>query len=352
MKRLPEGEHRYTRQLVEKTIAQTLEEIRGLTSALSIGRYSYLDDGRELIAGYATGFVSGSFKERGGIVKTRELVAQGYTEAVLKSAGNHWIGSALGGYAAGLTIHGFFPGHAPRLKIDKGLEQGGGNMTATQVPGDLDDAHIAAVEFAQEKNLPFIPPYDDVDVIRGQATIAYELLKSRPDIKHLIVPAGGYGLAAGSVNAVKELGLETKVYGAKMTSHQELCEGSYVAQPGEIPMNILMNNPDIWGGTLYVDPADVGCMVNYELAVRLEHASAMGDAAYDDFPEGTALLAPAAAHRYSPQLDGNIAVILTGGNADHEKLDTLLDFHLASIQQSASIGLQVASGYQLRKSAA
>ncbi len=352
MKRLPEVELSYTIQKSEKTIAQTWKEIQALTSPLSIGVHGYLDDGRELVSGYATGFTSGSFKERGGIVKTRELVAAGHTEAVLKSAGNHWTGSALGAFASGLALHGFFPGYAPQLKIDKGLELGGPNMTATQVKGDLDDAHRAAVTFAEEKKLPFIPPYDDADVIRGQATIAFELLSRRPDINHLIVPAGGYGLAAGCALAIRELGLETKVYGVKMTSHQELCEGSYVTEPGKIPMDILMNNPDIWGGTLYVDPVDVGRIIDYELDVRLEHSTAMGDVAYEEFPESTAMLAPAAAYRNSDQLEGNVAVIMTGGNTDYEKLDVLLDMYHKSNKQVPSKGLRVASGYQLRKSTA
>lgn len=339
-------------QVTQRSVADTWQTIRGYTSPISVGVHSYLPDGRPLHAGYATELESGSFKERGGIEKTMLLSRAGVSEAVVFSAGNHLAGCALGSRATQVLIHGFVPGYTPDLKIDRSRELSEGSINVTRVDGGLDEARSRAVELAQRKGIPVIEPYDDGDVSRAQGTMLLELLLRQPDIDHVVVPEGGGGLAAGCMQVVHELGLQTKVYGAKLSRRHELCEGAYVATPGRVALRARRQHPELWGGTLTVDPADVGAMVALEDAVRLEHAEAMGNAAFEGYPEATALLGAAAVHRYANHFDGTVAVLITGSNANMKNLDTLHDEFQKSQASSASTDFRVASGYQLRRQAA
>lgn len=354
MKHLPRGESSYTHGSSQPTVAETWEQIKPFSPAVSVGVHSHFRDGRELVAADASGLPSGSFKERGAIVKTRKLVGEGRTEATLFSAGNYLIGAALGARATGMFVHGFVPEYAPQLKIDKSILLGGGNMTVSRVDGGFVETRDAALAYAEKHEIPVLEPYDDEDVARGQGTVAHELLMRHPDIDHLLVPAGGGGLLAGCIEAIQQAGLHTKVYGVKLSSNGELCEGSHVAELGDTAKAVIYRNPELWGGMKRVDPADVGAMIAYEDDIRGEHGAAMGEAAYKDFPEPTALLGAAAAHKYFQELGGNVATIITGSNTDPIKLGKLHERYLERRDDTKATprSLQVASAFHLRRRAA
>ena len=333
----------------QPTVKETWEEIKHYSRAARIGVHSYLPDGRPLYAVFAGNLVSGSFKERGALTKMLRLQREGQHEATLFSAGNHLLGSALGARALGFRLHGFVPWYAPEIKIDKSIELGEGNVTVTRVDGDLEVAKQAMIRHANKRRVSVMEPFDDADVARGQGTVLHELLSELPDIQHVVLPEGGGGLQAGSIQAIRELGLDTVVHGAKLSMEQELCEGAYVNRLGGVALQTRLANPDLWDETFFVDPSDIGAMIELEDAARHEHAAAMGDAAYDEFPEATALLGVAAAHRYHEQLEGNVAVIITGSNADQTKLDTLHARYLETRGNNYRQSLQVASGYQFRQ---
>jgi threonine dehydratase len=338
----------------QQTVAETWAEIRQFSPPVTIGEHSYLPDGRPLLAASATGLPSGTFKERGGIGKTISLHELGHTAATLYSAGNHLIGSAIGARHVGMHIHGFLPSDAPTIKEEKAVDLGGGYLTVTRVDGGLNEAREAAFTYAQEQNVPILEPYDDVVVARSQGTVAHELLMAHPDIDYLLVPAGGFGLGWGCMQAIRQAGLRTKVVGVKLSSEYSLCEGSNVAKLGEVARRGIGQNLDLWGGIRKVDLADVGAMVAYEDSIRTEHAEAMGGAAWYEHPEATALLGAAAAHKFFARYPGKIATIITGSNADHEKLDTLHDRFLQKSNRKKSKQprkLHVASAHQLRRTA-
>lgn len=339
-------------QVRQITVAESLEMIASETTPISVGVHSYLTDGRPLRAAFTTGFRSGSFKERGGIGKTMMLSEAGFQEAVLYSAGNHLTGVALGSRASGLLVHGFVPEYAPQVKLDLAEQLGEGNVDVRRVKGDLAQAKVEAYQLASELGVPVIEPFDDEDIARFQGTVMHEFLLRRPDIDHVVVPEGGGGLEAGCIRAIRELGRNTKVHGAQLSAEYELCEGSYVKGVGKVALQARQQNPDIWGQTFRVDPADVGAMVALEDAARSEQREAMGEAAFEGYPEATALLGAAAVHKFYEKLEGNVAVIVTGSNADQSKLTTLHDRYVSSIVSTGVAGFRTASGYQLRQRAA
>jgi threonine dehydratase len=338
-------------QIEPVSIAELWETIRPYSAAAAISVHGYLPDGRPLQAAFATRLPSGSFKERGALAKMWELQAQGHREAVAYSAGNHAAGCALGARATEMTVKIFAPHYVPDIKIQNTERLGGDAVDVEKTDAEFEGTRDIALAYALKHGLPVIEPFDDLTIARGQGTVAHELLLHEPGIDHLLVPAGGGGLAAGCIEAIRQAHAHAKVYGVKLTSEKELCEGAFVAELGGVAQQTIAQNPDLWGGMLYVDPADVGRMVAYEDAVRAEQYEAMGLAAYDELPEATALLGAAAAHRYFEQLQGSVATIVTGSNADHSKLDTLHRRYLDTNDVITTQPLHVASGYQFRRAA-
>ena len=94
----------------------------------------------------------------------------------------------------------FVPTGAPISKIEACQNYG-----ATVVEGgeSLDEAVFGAHrQHAEEAGID-LHPYDDLAVIAGQATIGRELLDDIPDLRRLVVPLGGGGLASGAAIALK-----------------------------------------------------------------------------------------------------------------------------------------------------
>ena len=99
---------------------------------------------------------------------------------VCASAGNHAQGMAYACRHFGVEGVVFMPVTTPQQKIDKTRQFGGGRVEIRLV-GDYFDATLKAAQaFAAEAGALFLPPFDDADVIEGQATVALELLDQLP----------------------------------------------------------------------------------------------------------------------------------------------------------------------------
>ncbi len=155
-----------------------------------------------------------SFKCRGAYNKMAALPAAALRRGVVAaSAGNHAQGVALA--AARLKARALIvmPLTTPRIKVDavRGL---GGRVV---LHGDnYDEAYEHAVALARSRGLSFVHPYDDPDVIAGQGTIGFEILKQHTGpLDALFVPVGGGGLIAGIAVYVKQLRPEVKLIGVE-----------------------------------------------------------------------------------------------------------------------------------------
>ena len=151
-----------------------------------------------------------SFKLRGAYNKIDQLLRKGSLEGVIAaSAGNHAQGLALAAQQRGVKATIVMPKTTPAIKV-KAVKAYGAK---TVLVGDAyDDAYEYAIKEAEEKNLVFVHPYDDPDVIAGQGTVAMEILRQYPDdIDVIFIPVGGGGLAAGMAVFIKYLRPEIKV---------------------------------------------------------------------------------------------------------------------------------------------
>ncbi len=142
-----------------------------------------------------------SFKLRGAYNRMAQLSAAERARGVVTaSAGNHAQGVALAAKKLGLTAWIVMPRTTPGVKVESVRALGGKAI----LHGDAyDDAREHALELAAEKGMTLIHPYDDPDVIAGQATVAREMLEQCGDLDAIFVPVGGGGLLAGVAAWVK-----------------------------------------------------------------------------------------------------------------------------------------------------
>lgn len=156
---------------------------------------------------------TGSFKLRGSYFKMSNMtVAEKEKGVAACSAGNHAQGVALAAKSFGIKATIFLPATAPISKIEATRQYG---AEIRLVDGVYDDAYASALKFRDETNAIFVHPFDDEDVIAGQATVALELIEQLPDMDAVIVPVGGGGLISGIAYTIKTIKPSCKVYGVQ-----------------------------------------------------------------------------------------------------------------------------------------
>jgi len=141
-----------------------------------------------------------SYKLRGAFNAMRKVLENnpGSTQFVCASAGNHAQGVAFMCRHFGVKGVIFMPVTTPQQKIGK-TEKFGGDAVSIRLTGDyFDDTLSAAQAYCTEINGHFLSPFDDEDVIEGQASVGVEIEKQMshmPD--RVIMPVGGGGLSSG-----------------------------------------------------------------------------------------------------------------------------------------------------------
>lgn len=141
-----------------------------------------------------------SYKLRGALNAMRKRRADNPDQEIFvcASAGNHAQGVAF--MCKHFDVQGviFMPVTTPQQKIFKTQVFGGDNVEIRLVGDYFDDTLAAAQAYCSEAGAAFLSPFDDEDVIEGQAAVAVEVeeqLGRVPD--HIILPVGGGGLSSG-----------------------------------------------------------------------------------------------------------------------------------------------------------
>ncbi len=155
-----------------------------------------------------------SFKLRGAYNRMAGLAPEELERGVIAaSAGNHAQGVALGARRLGCTAVIVMPVTTPEMKVRAVAARG----AEVVLHGDNYDAACAeARRLERERGLTFIHPFDDPEVIAGQGTIAFEILRqcsAPPDA--IYVAVGGGGLIGGIAAYVKSLWPRVEVIGVE-----------------------------------------------------------------------------------------------------------------------------------------
>jgi threonine dehydratase len=184
------------------TARQTTRALRELFARTPLQRNDFLSRkyGAEVLLKREDLSPVRSYKLRGAWNAMRKVRAAlpDQRHFVCASAGNHaqGVGFACRHFGVQGTI--FMPVTTPQQKIDKTRVFGGDRVRIVLVGDYFDQTLTAAREFCTEKGAHFLAPFDDDDVIEGQASVAVEMLDQlghAPDL--VVLPVGGGGLAAG-----------------------------------------------------------------------------------------------------------------------------------------------------------
>ena len=143
-----------------------------------------------------------SYKIRGAFNFLRKAIAAGASNKtfVCASAGNHAQGFAF--VCRHFKVPGvvFMPVTTPQQKIDKTRMFGGEFITIRLIGDIFDQCYAAARAHVDEIGGVMVPPFDDADIIEGQATVAAEIVEQLPEgvaADLIVLPVGGGGLSSG-----------------------------------------------------------------------------------------------------------------------------------------------------------
>ena len=151
---------------------------------------------------------------------------------VCASAGNHAQGVAY--VCRHLQKKGviFMPVTTPEQKIRK-TRLFGGAWVQVQLVGDyFDDTLRASQAYCAEVGGHFLSPFDDPDVIEGQATVTYEMLEQlgrSPDV--FVVPVGGGGLSSSARRLLSERAPETEIFYVEPSGGKSLAAAVQAGAP-------------------------------------------------------------------------------------------------------------------------
>jgi threonine dehydratase len=270
---------------------------------------------------------TGSFKLRGALHKLSGLDSpRGVTAG---SAGNHAQSLAYAARAKRIPCEVFMPREAPVAKV-AAVQAFGGTV---HLHGDsVDECVAAARERALESGATFVHPFDDPEVIVGQATLGLELLDDVPDLACVVVPVGGGGLVSGIACAVKAARPGVRVIGvqvdacaafpASLRAHapvafearSTIADGIAIKRPGELTLPLV----ERWVDDLVVvredDIAEAMVWLMERAKLVVEGGGAVGVAA---------LLAG----EVEMPATGSTVIVLSGGNVDAGLLAAIAQRH-------------------------
>ena len=269
-----------------------------------------------------------SYKLRGAYnmmsTLSKDILSKG---VVCASAGNHAQGFAYS--CKKLKTKGvvFMPIITPNQKVTQTKMFGEDYIEVKLVGDTFDDCAVAAKKYTEKNEMTFIPPFDDLRIIEGQATVGVEILEDETDIDFVFVPIGGGGLSAGVGAYFKTYAPKTKIIGlepegapsmkeALKAGHpvvldeiERFVDGAAVKRVGDIPFKIckevlddmhLVNEGHICSSILKLYNED---------AIVVEPAGALSIAALDDYAE---------------TIKGKkVVCIVSGGNNDIDRMQEI-----------------------------
>lgn len=270
-----------------------------------------------------------SYKLRGAYNKIALLSEAEKKQGVIcASAGNHAQGVAFACHKLGINGKIVMPTTTPKQKI-KQVKWFGKDQIEIVLFGDtFDDASAKAFQIAEEEKRCFIHPFDDLEVIAGQATVGLEIIhQTDKPLDYIFVPIGGGGLASGIISIFKALSPNTKIIGVEPKGASSMQKA--IKEGGVVTLSKL--DP-------FVDGAAVKRVGNFTYKICSEFLDDVCSV-----PEGkvcstilklyneeaivvepAGALAIAALDYYKEEIKGkNVACIISGSNNDITRLEEI-----------------------------
>ncbi len=280
--------------------------------------------GAELVLKFENLQYTGSFKDRGSLVKLKSLTPDESAAGVIAmSAGNHAQAVAYHATRLGIASTIVMPEGTPQVKAQNTQRLGARVVFEGET---IDEAAVRARAIAADEGITFVHPYDDPKIIAGQGTVALEMLADFPDLDILVVPIGGGGLISGNAIAAKGINPDIEIIGVEAAMYpsmyqavngltpqaggRTIAEGIAVKTIGTMTLPIVER---LVSDVLLVNESDLERGV--QLLLGIEKTVAEG--------AGAATLAALLAHpeRFAGR---RVGAILTGGNIDLRLLSSVI----------------------------
>jgi threonine dehydratase len=274
---------------------------------------------------------TGSFKARGAYLRIWRLSdAERARGVIAASAGNHAQGVAFAAARLGARATVVMPERAPLPKVEATRSYGADVVLHGST---VEHALAWAKELAASRGSIFIHPFEHPDVLAGQGTAGLEIIEQCPDVRTIVVPVGGGGLAAGiavaaqgAAPAVRVTGVQAEAvapFPASLAAGQPvavepgstMADGIAVACPGELAFAVLAERVHrmVTVSEKSLSRALLFCLERSKQVV--EPAGAAGVAALLDHPR-----------TFEPP----VVAVLSGGNIDPLLLAKVLRYGLAA----------------------
>lgn len=264
-----------------------------------------------------------SFKLRGAFNKLLSLSAeQRAAGGVAASSGNHGAAVAYAMNRLGIKGVIFVPERTSPTKVDAiRRERGEVRFFGT----DGLDTELHARAYAQENGMVYLSPYNDADVIAGQATCGVEIASQLPQVDAIFVAVGGGGLISGVGTFLKSVHSSITVVACQPAASAVMTESVKTGRILEMPSLPTLSDGTAGG----IEPGAITFEICREIADEFvtvseeQIAAAMRDFidAHHMLAEGAAGVAIAALTASGPKYaDKNVVVIICGGNVSRETL--------------------------------
>ena len=273
---------------------------------------------------------TGAFKIRGAYNKINKLTEEEKKRGVIaSSAGNHAKGVAYAARELGIKAVIVMPKTTPLIKVQSTKKYG----AEVVLYGDVyDDAYQKAKELEAQEGYVFVHPFDDIDVLEGQGTIALEILEEMPDAEVIVVPIGGGGLISGIAAAAKMIKPEIKIIGVEpsgaasatealkknkvvtLPEANTIADGTAVKRIGDLTFNCIKQ---------YVD--EVVTVDDYELT----EAFLLLAEKHKIIAENSGIL-PLAALKKLTERGKKVVPVVSGGNIDVLMISSMIGKGLIS----------------------
>jgi threonine dehydratase len=281
-----------------------------------------------------------AYKERGALNKLLLLGENVRKRGVIAaSAGNHSQGLAYHGSRLGVPVTIVMPRSTPFVKVQQTRAFG----AEVVIDGETyDEASGHALKICEERELTFVHPFNDLDVMAGQGTVALEMLEEVPGLEILPVPIGGGGLIAGMATAAKHVKPDIKVVGLEPAMYP-----SFTARMRGVSANVASG-----GGATIAEGIAVKAVgdLSYSVARPLvdevllieepffERAIALYCNVEKTVTEGAGAGALAALLAFPEKFRGKkCGLVITGGNIDTRLLASVLTRELVREQRIVSL---------------
>ena len=275
--------------------------------------------------------ITGSFKVRGAANRMVTLSEEERERGVVAcSSGNHGKAVAHVAGSMGIPATLFVPDWVEPVKL-AGMQRAGAEVVLAG--HSYDEAEARAMEMSEQERKTFVQPFDDPWVIAGQGTLGLELLEQVPELRTVLVPLSGGGLAGGVAYALKEVRPELRIVAVSAANARVMYESIRAGRP--VTMEEEETLAEALSGGIGVTNrftlALIRELVDEHLLVSEEEirkAMVFAAESMNLLLEGGGAVALAAvlAHRGDlggPQGTEGAAVVLSGGNLSPSRLEGL-----------------------------